>query len=106
MTGEEALQNLLDKVRAKGERGEVVITLGVLESLLCQTLGKALRPPKPPDPDKNRYPMTMVRFRPNATPWVPKGPEPPEQQIVGNRQEEDEAVARGFRPTLLPGGLY
>ena len=92
MTGEEAIQALLDRVVAKRARsGELTLTLGSLEQLLRDSLRPLERELEP------GYPKKMTKARVNETPWVPKGPEPPFSTWVKNQQEEVEAFAAGFR---------
>lgn len=92
MTGDEIVQALLDRIAAKKARiGELTLTLGSLEQLLRESLAP---PEKRPEPG---YPKRMTKARPNETPWVPKGPEPPFVTWANDKREEDAAFALGFR---------
>jgi hypothetical protein len=97
MTGEELVKSLLDRIslRRAYAKGEVTLTLSGLEQLLRSSL---VPMPEQPEPG---FPKWMVRTRLNATPWVPKGPEPPEHRQVRNKIEAQEAVAEGFREDVL-----
>jgi hypothetical protein len=92
MSGEEIVQALLERIDAKKARiGDLTLTLSSLE----QILRESLLPPK--KKHEAGYPKRMTKPRPNDTPWVPKGPEPPLATWANNRGEEEEAFANGFR---------